>query len=182
MAITVKLGATFNSVVGLVDTSLSTKKSIDNGQDARADVVAPLERSCHLLAGRRLVSIGGTTRPHSGAADATFEFRLAREPYCKSLQCVIVCSLTGASNDYDFMTVKLATVEDSTGQSVRVHNQSGTAVGDSRRIIHHVDYGDGTSGNLGTDDATVTFVRSNDGTVRVWSITFSPVDLLEISV
>lgn len=170
--------------VGLLDTSSITTLAIDNGQPGRADPVQPIERSCQFLAARRKVAAAGLSRNFSRAGDDTWNFRIPRDGYSERLRVRIRCNLTGASSDDDFVTVKVVSDTDATGLSERVHNDPNTpvTVDDAVRVTLVLDYGDGTSGSLGFDNVAVSFTRSNNGTVHVYSITFQPVDMQEIEV
>ena len=95
---------------------------------------------------------------------------------------MVRCSLTGATNDYDYMTVKVVTGTDSTGVSERVYTQAGTTVADARVVVLMVEYGAGDNTTLGEDEVTVTLNRSNDGTVRVFSTIYQPFPMSSIEV
>jgi hypothetical protein len=178
----VTFGQSEDRVGALIDTASASRTGIDNGQPGLASVVEPLERSCHLLAARRPVSAGGGCRLLSGATDITLPAKIPREPYARRLRFNVLCSLTGASGSDDYVRVRITTDTDATGVSTRVRNQTATGFADARWVQLEVDCGDGTNANLGIEDVNVTFVRSNDGTVRVFSWSFQPFPLLQIEV
>lgn len=159
---------------GIVDTSSTTRKVINNRRPPVAEGISPLEEAIPVLFGGLDFVIPAGCFQHASTNKNAHEIEIytRRPPYAYEVELCMIASLTGSS-DGSFAVLSLTTDYDGTGEETQIAPVESTDPSAGQMFILRAKLGDGTASNEANGSLiTIGFDidTSATGTLRIFSL------------